>query len=63
MTWQDWLVTGVAAVAAVIVFWKTIGSWKDSKPGTSGAPHCDSCAVADIVKATGEHDDSGAARP
>jgi len=52
MAWQDWLVTGVAVMAAVIVFLKTVGSWKDSKPGGAGTPHCDSCAVAEIAKET-----------
>ncbi len=50
MGWQDWLVTGVAVVAAAIVFWRTLGSWKDSKPGGAGAPHCDGCAIAEAAK-------------
>ncbi len=50
MGWQDWLVTGVAALAAAVVFWRTIGSWKDSKPGSPNAPGCDGCAVADLAK-------------
>jgi len=48
--WQDWLVTGIAAVAGVLVIWRTFGSWKDSKPGSKNAPHCDGCAVAEIAK-------------
>ena len=48
--WQDWLVTIIAAVAAVLVVWRTLGSWKDSKPGGANAPHCDGCAVADLAK-------------
>ena len=51
-TWQDWLVTAVAAVAAVLVVWRTLGSWKDSKPGSKNAPACDGCAVAEIAKDT-----------
>ena len=51
-TWQDWLVTGVAAVAAALVVWRTLGSWKDSKPGSKKAPGCDNCAVAELAKET-----------
>ena len=48
--WQDWLVTGVATIAAVLVVWRTLGSWKDSKPGSKNAPACDGCAVADLAR-------------
>ena len=48
-TWQDLLVTAVAGIAAVLVVWRTLGSWKDSKPGSKNAPHCDGCAVADLA--------------
>lgn len=48
--WQDILVTVVAACGAVIVLWRTLGSWKDSKPGSAGSPHCDGCALTDAVK-------------
>ncbi len=48
--WQDWLVTAIAGVAAVLVVWRTLGSWKDSKPGGAGAPHCDGCAIAEAAK-------------
>lgn len=47
--WQDWLVTAVAVLAAVLVVWRTLGSWKDSKPGGAGAPHCDGCAIAEAA--------------
>jgi len=50
MEWQDWLVTGAACLAAVIVFWKTIGSWKDSRPGTPASPHCDGCAIVEAAQ-------------
>jgi hypothetical protein len=49
-TWQDWLVTGIAAVAGVLVVWRTLGSWRDSKPSSKNTPHCDNCAVADAFK-------------
>ena len=48
-TWQDWLVTAIAAVAAVLVVWRTLGAWKDSKPGSKNAPACDNCAVAELA--------------
>jgi hypothetical protein len=51
-TWQDWLVTAIAAVAAVLVVWRTLGSWKDSKPSAVGTPHCDGCAIAEAAKET-----------
>lgn len=51
-SWQDWLVTAVAAAAATLVVWRTLGSWKDSKPGSPGAPQCDGCAIAEAVKDT-----------
>lgn len=47
--WQDWLVTAIAAVAAVLVVWRTLGSWKDSKPGSKNTPACDGCAVAELA--------------
>jgi hypothetical protein len=50
MGWQDWLVTGVAGVAGAIVLWKTLGSWKDSRPGSKATPACDTCAVVEIQK-------------
>ncbi len=50
MGWQDWLVSAVAAVAAAIVFWRTLGSWRDSKPGSPNDPACDGCAVAEMAK-------------
>lgn len=43
-TWQDGLVTLIALGAAVLVVVRTLGNWKDSKPGGS-APGCDHCAV------------------
>jgi hypothetical protein len=49
-SWQDWLVTAIAAVAAVLVVWRTLGSWKDSRPSAKNAPACDHCAVADLAK-------------
>jgi hypothetical protein len=48
--WQDIVVTVVAAAGAFIVFWRTFGSWKDSKPGGAGSPHCDGCALTDAVR-------------
>ena len=51
-SWQDWLVTVVAAVAAALVVWRTLGSWKDSKPGSKNTPACDGCAVAELAKET-----------
>jgi len=50
--WQDWLVTAIAAVAAVLVVVRTLGAWKDSKPGSKNAPACDGCAVAELAKET-----------
>ncbi len=47
--WQDIVVTVVAAVGAFLVFWRTFGSWKDSKPGGAASPHCDGCALTEIV--------------
>ena len=47
---QDWLVTAIAAVAAVLVVWRTLGAWKDSKPSSAGTPHCDGCAIAEAAK-------------
>lgn len=49
-SWQDWLVTAIAAVAAVLVVWRTLGAWKDSKPGSKNAPACDTCAIAEAAK-------------
>jgi hypothetical protein len=49
-TWQDVVVTIVAGIGAVIVFWRTFGAWKDSKPGASGTPGCDHCVVADLAR-------------
>jgi hypothetical protein len=49
-SWQDWLVTAIAGVAGVLVVWRTLGSWKDSKPGSKASPHCDNCAVADLAQ-------------
>ena len=49
-SWQDWLVTAIAAIAAVLVVWRTLGSWRDSKPGSKNAPGCDTCAVADVAR-------------
>ena len=48
--WQDWLVTAIAAVAAVLVVVRTLGAWKDSKPGSKNPPACDGCAVAELAK-------------
>ncbi len=50
--WQDWLVTAIAAVAAVLVVVRTLGAWKDSKPGGANAPHCDGFANAEAAKET-----------
>ena len=50
--WQDWLVTAIAAVAAVLVVVRTLGAWKDSKPSAAGTPHCDGCAIAEAAKET-----------
>lgn len=47
--WQDIVVTLVAAAGAFIVFWRTFGSWKDSKPGGAGSPHCEGCALTEPV--------------
>ena len=47
-SWQDWLVTAIAALAGVLVVWRTLGAWKDSRPGSKNAPGCDSCAVAEL---------------
>jgi len=52
--WQDWLVTAVAVLAGVLVVWRTLGSWRDSKPGSPNAPGCDNCAVADLAKDTAD---------
>lgn len=52
ISWQDWFVTGVAGVAAVLVVWRTLGSWKDSRPGSKNSPHCDGCAIAEAAKET-----------
>lgn len=48
--WQDWLVTAVAAVAAVLVVVRTLGAWKDSKPSSKGTPACDNCAIAEAAR-------------
>ena len=48
--WQDWFVTGIAAIAAALVVWRTLGSWQDSKPSSPNAPHCDGCAIAEAAK-------------
>ena len=47
--WQDIVVTVVAAVGAFIVFWRTFGSWRNSKPGSAASPHCDGCALTEAV--------------
>jgi hypothetical protein len=47
--WQDWLVTAVAGVAGLLVLQRTLGAWKDSKPGSASSPACDGCALADAV--------------
>lgn len=47
--WQDIVVTMVAAAGAFIVIWRTFGSWKVSKPGSAGSPHCDGCALTEAV--------------
>lgn len=44
-TWQDVLVTLVAAGAAVTVVWRTLGTWQDGRPGGAASPACDHCAV------------------
>jgi len=46
VTWQDLIVGAVAFIAGAVVLMRTVGSWKDSKPGAPGDPHCDSCAIA-----------------
>jgi hypothetical protein len=43
--WQDIVVTIVAFGAAVTVVWRTLGTWADSKPGSSASPGCDHCAI------------------
>lgn len=43
--WQDIVVTLVAFAAAATVIWRTFGAWADSKPGASGNPGCDHCAI------------------
>jgi hypothetical protein len=48
--WQDIVVTVVAAVGAFIVFWRTFGSWRGSKPGSAASPRCDGCALTEAVK-------------
>lgn len=44
-SWQDIVVTLVAFGAAATVIWRTFGAWADSKPGASGNPGCDHCAL------------------
>lgn len=42
--WQDVLVTVIAAAAAVTVVWRTLGTFRDARPG-GGAPGCDHCVI------------------
>jgi hypothetical protein len=46
-TWQDIVVAIVALGAAVLVIWRTLGAWADSKPGAGTTPGCDHCAVGE----------------
>lgn len=55
-TWQDVVVTIVAGAAAATVVWRTLGTWTDSRPGRTGNPACDHCALLDAT-------DSRARRP
>lgn len=50
MSWQDLIVSAVALGAGLLVLWRTFGAWKDSSPGAPGSPHCESCAVASLVR-------------
>lgn len=44
-TWQDVVVTLVAAGAFWLVVARTMGAWRTSAPTAPGSPGCDHCAI------------------
>lgn len=38
--WQDIVVTVISAGAALVVVWRTVGHWQQSRPVKSGCDHC-----------------------